>query len=280
MTQPTRTTSPDPVRLLASALRLAAYGIAVFPCAPDAKRPLTRHGLLDATTDAGTIRDWWRRHPRANIAMPTGVHSHDVLDVDVHQNGSGYTAYNRLVRAGLVDSFSRLVITPSGGLHAYFTGTQQPSSSLPAHHLDLKATGGYVLVPPSVVDGRPYELIRRSNGPHQRLDWQAVRNLIAPAGAARLAPERVAAPVGIEPLARWVARLPEGRRNAGTFWAACRAVEQGFTDLHLLIDAAVEAGLPHVEATRTVHSATRSHAPASTQATSTRLTPPRSRGAS
>jgi len=56
--------------------------------------------------------------------------------------------------------------------------------------------------------------------------------------------------------------LPEGRRNAGTYWAACRAVEQGVTDLTPILDAAVRAGLPHREAARTIASAQRPAAPA------------------
>ena len=39
--------------------------------------------------------------------------------------------------------------TPSGGLHAYFTGTSQRNGHLPGQHLDFRSAGGYVLVPPS-----------------------------------------------------------------------------------------------------------------------------------
>jgi hypothetical protein len=66
----------------------------------------------------------------------------------------------RSSRAGLLDGASAYVATPSGGLHAYFTGTGQRNGHLPAHHLDFRSTGGYVLAPPSHVDGRPYQLIK------------------------------------------------------------------------------------------------------------------------
>lgn len=56
-----------------AALAYAPRGVAVFPCAPDAKRPLTRHGLLDATTDRGQLVRWWRRWPQAKIGLTTGA---------------------------------------------------------------------------------------------------------------------------------------------------------------------------------------------------------------
>ena len=60
-------------------------------------------------------------------------------------------------------------------------------------------------------------------------------------------------------LAAWVARLPEGNRNAGLFWAACRAAETGHPEaLDALAEAAQTAGLPEDEIRRTIASARRS----------------------
>jgi len=249
----------DPAAVLATALNLAATGWPVFPCVPGGKRPLTGHGMLDATRDPDQIRTWWRRTPTANLAVPTGAGTIDVLDVDVRATGSGFPAFNAVHRAGLLPGYSRVVATPSGGIHVYFTGTDQPSSRLPSHHLDLKASGGYVLVPPSVVDGRLYEVVRRAGRRSAPLDWAAVRALLDPPappparGEVRQRDDRG----GIAALARWVEGLPEGRRNAGAYWAACRAVEQGIDDLAPLVDAAVRAGLPEREAARTIASAQR-----------------------
>jgi hypothetical protein len=247
--------TPDPEQLLATALQRAAAGHPVFPCVPDTKRPLTTHGLLDASTDQDQIRSWWHRTPTANLAVPTGMASYDVLDVDLRPNGSGYPAFNQLLRAGLLDFYSHVVLTPSGGLHAYFIGTQQPSARLAAEHLDFKATGGYVLAPPSAIGGRSYLLVRRTPGPHGPLDWAAVREILAPAPAATS--DRRSTPVSVERLARWVSQLPEGQRNMGTFWAACRAAENGILELQPLVDAAVAAGLSRHEAVRTIGSAIR-----------------------
>jgi hypothetical protein len=258
-------TPPPPAQVdtdavLATALRLAARGTPVLPCAPGQKRPLTAHGLYDATTDPDRIRSWWHRHPTANLAVPTGRTFHDVLDVDVRADGSGFPAFHRLQAEGLLDGHTHVVSTPSGGLHAYFPGTSRPSGRLPAHHLDLKAAGGYVLVPPSVVDGRAYELVRETGRRPRPLNWDAVRALLDGPPPTPVTPlERPQRRSDLTTLARWVERLPEGQRNTGTYWAACRAVEQGVHDLSPLVQAAVSAGLPHAEAMRTVSSALRSN---------------------
>jgi hypothetical protein len=63
-----------------------------------------------------------------------------------------------------------------------------------------------------------------------------------------------------EKLAAWVASRPEGARNHGLFWAACRMVEDGHsfdTTASVLGEAAQAAGLPEREATTTIRSACR-----------------------
>jgi hypothetical protein len=61
---------------------------------------------------------------------------------------------------------------------------------------------------------------------------------------------------GIDGLAGWVARLGEGNRNAGLFWAACRALEAcPATSLDPLADAARQAGLGDREIRATLESA-------------------------
>ena len=127
-------------RLLA-ALHYAARGWSVFPCWPGAKNPMTPHGFHDATTDRDTIIEWWRRAPDANIALPTGPSSADVLDVDVRPNGNGWSALRVLVAAGLLAGAMRTVRTPSGGLHLYFLPTGQHCGRVPGRFIDLKATG-------------------------------------------------------------------------------------------------------------------------------------------
>ena len=239
----------------AAALAYAAAGWPVFPCKPDQKAPDTAHGFKDATTEPAVIRAWWSADGRRNVAIATGAPGPDVLDVDVKPDGSGFAAFNRLKRAGLLTGARALVRTPSGGLHAYYAGTCQPSGRLVRDFLDFKASGGYVLAPPSVVGGRPYELLDHRGGADGRLDWQAVSRLLEPPTPPARPRGRSAGDLG--KLAAWVAALKEGNRNGGLFWAACRATEAGHDDLDDLVAAAVTAGLAEAEARRTVASAAR-----------------------
>jgi hypothetical protein len=241
---------------LRSALAFAESGWPVFPCQGGQKIPATRHGFLDATADEEQITRWFSRHPNWNLAIATGAPGPDVLDVDQHgKAGNGFAAFNRLTRAGFLDGASAYVRTPSGGLHAYFAGTDQRNGHLPAHHIDFRSTGGYVLTPPSQVDGKPYQLIKTMDG-GGGLDWAAAAQLLQP-------PERQQRPqIRHEPggdlsqLARWVARQEQGNRNAGLFWAANRALDADHAaDLSPLAAAARQAGLGEQEIHQTLDSA-------------------------
>ena len=243
---------------LRQALAYARRGWPVFPCRPGEKIPATRHGFRDATTDQQQITDWFARHPGRNLAIATGAPGPDVLDVDQHgPDGNGFAALGRLTQAGLLTGVTAYVRTPSGGLHAYFTGTGQRNAHLPAHHLDFRSQGGYILAPPSQVGGHPYQLLKRLDG-RDGLDWDAVTQLLQP-GRQQQHPQPHPAPDhALDHLARWVASQPEGNRNAGLFWAANRALEADpAADLSPLAAAARHAGLGDQEITRTLDSARR-----------------------
>jgi hypothetical protein len=248
---------------LGHALAYAAAGWPVFPCLPGRKAPDTPNGFKDATTDPEVIRAWWAARPGRNVAIATGSPGPDVLDVDTGPAGSGWAAFGRLKRAGLLAGASALVHTRSGGLHVYFAGTGQACGRLPRHFLDFKATGGYVLAPPSFVgaDGKPagtYTLIEHRNGTG-RLDWQAARQLLDPPPPL---PRKAARNGNITALVEWVAARQEGDRNHPLYWAAKQAALAGSLDseaAELLVDAALRAGLAggEREARRTIASAAR-----------------------
>lgn len=256
---------------LASAAELLGTGaIPVFPCAPGGKRPLTAHGFQDASADLTVISSWWRRQPDANIGVPTGaVGGIDVVDVDVHDTGSGYAAFEHARRAGFVEGWAWMVRTPSGGLHAYFLRTdqrQQRSWQVPGKHIDFRGDGGYIIVPPSQVtsdDGvsRSYQQIAvaedRRPGP---VDAAGLRGFLDPPRPMRPPPDLPSTGARPDKLAAWVASRPEGARNGGLFWAACRMAEEGHdlsATTSLLGEAAYAAGLPEREAMATIRSAYR-----------------------
>lgn len=134
--------------ILQAALAYATAGIPVFPCASD-KRPRTKHGYKDATTDPAVIADWWGQWPDALIGVPTGAASGiAVLDLDVKPDkGKDGTAH-------VPDWQSRSHIiarTQGGGVHLYFKAEGAPhcTSDVIAVGVDTRGNGGYVVAPPS-----------------------------------------------------------------------------------------------------------------------------------
>lgn len=253
---------------------LAAAGVPVFPCAPGGKRPTSEHGFHDATTDPEQVTAWWRRWPKANIGVPTGHESGwEVVDVDRKSTGSGFAAFDRARRMGLVPGWVALVRTPSGGMHAFFPADPyraQTSWQAARVHVDFRGAGGYVVVPPSVVEmaggaRAGYELIGGTQPHAAAVDAKALRDFLDPRPEPSFrSSTSMAGVVDAEQLAGrlagWVATLGEGERNRGLFWAACRLAENGIrpTDaLDVLSAAASHAGLPDREIAATVRSAYR-----------------------
>ena len=240
------------------ALTCAERGWPVFPCQPGRKAPATPHGYLDATTDPAQIRAWFARRPELNLAVATGAPGPDVLDIDNRgEAGDGFPALARLNAAGLLDSSTCTVRTPSGGLHLYFSGSGQRSGHLPARHIDFLSGGGYVLTSPSQIGGVPYQYAPGRARHGHPLDWPAVLRLLE---AAREHQRAAPAPAADQTaaLTRWVAAQRAGNRNNALFWAANRALETDpAADLSPLAAAARQAGLDDPEITSTLNSARR-----------------------
>jgi hypothetical protein len=131
--------------MIRSALSLAAQGVAVFPCRCRDKIPATAHGLKDATTDPEQITAWWTEQPGYNIAVATGAISKIfVVDVD------GPDAELELQRLSLPATVQTIT---ARGKHYFFKYPSVPirnSASKVARGVDIRGTGGYCIVPPSV----------------------------------------------------------------------------------------------------------------------------------
>ena len=255
--------------LSVAAQHLISRDVPVFPCVPGGKLPLTAHGFKDASTARSIVEDWWRRWPDANIGVPTGAAGGiDVVDVDVHDSGSGFPAFECARRAGFVEGWAWLVDTPSGGLHAYFLRTnesKQRSWQVPNKHIDFRGDGGYIIIPPSRImgeDGSWRSYTQKAIAQHQpgAVDAAGLRGFLDPPRPIRPPADAPAAGTRPAQLAVWVASRPVGDRNGGLFWAACRMAEKGF-DLSeattVLGEAAYTAGLPEREALSTIRSAYR-----------------------
>ena len=174
--------------VLRAALACADKEWPVFPCHPSRKVAATPNGYLDATTDRAQVREWFGARPELNLAVATGAPGPDVLDVgNLGPEANGFRGLWRLHEAGLARGATACIDTPSGGMHVYFDGSAQPSDRLPGHYLDFIAKGGYVLVPPPHVSGRPYAGVNIPDR-HGGLDWDAAVRLLDPARQARREP--------------------------------------------------------------------------------------------
>jgi putative DNA primase/helicase len=151
--------TPNPPSSGEVARSYAHRGWPVFPCrseeGPERKRPLTEHGFHDSAHDERTIRAWWRCWPDALIGVPTGCTSgFVVLDIDVkYDDANGYDTLEDLGFAVLPNT--PMVLTPSGGLHIYFSPPEHLELRCTEGErgrgiglgLDWRGTGGYVIVP-------------------------------------------------------------------------------------------------------------------------------------
>ncbi len=147
------------VELREATLEYASAGWPIFTCVPNEKRPLTKNGFKDASSDPEQVARWLAQWPNANVATPTGeAAGADVLDVDVKEGAVGDVSLAKLVAefGPLPKTWTQR--TPSGGVHYFFRPTAGLKTSIGklAPGIDVKAEGGYVLIPPSVIDGNPY----------------------------------------------------------------------------------------------------------------------------
>jgi putative DNA primase/helicase len=156
---------PDPAipvddLYLHAALLFAQAGCPVFPVAAGSKKPMKgSHGYLDATRDPEMLKSWWRQHPGANIAMPTGQRSAIVVfDWD---GATGVQTRRRLVEEHGPLPRARTHLTGSGkglqDLFAYVDGIPSSVKAIEdAPGLDVLAEGRYFVVPPSIGPARRY----------------------------------------------------------------------------------------------------------------------------
>lgn len=141
--------------VVAAALEYAARGWPVFPLQAairgvkeSGKRPLTKHGVKDATTDARQIRAWWATWAEANVGIACGEEL-VVVDIDT---ATPPAPFDELPAS--------LTVTTGRGMHVYLdpAGETFPNRANVRPGVDVRSAGGYVVAPPSVhYTGRVYQ---------------------------------------------------------------------------------------------------------------------------
>ncbi|WP_213456680.1 bifunctional DNA primase/polymerase [Rhizomonospora bruguierae] len=127
---------------------------------------LTCHGFYAATTDPARVAAIVAAVPSGQLALRTGAASGTVV-LDVDPRHDGHHTMNGLIANGLLPPTAH-VITGRGGPHLYY---RHPDTHVPCSQgkpgqglgpgIDVKADGGYVVLPPSVHPrtGRPYRWV-------------------------------------------------------------------------------------------------------------------------
>jgi len=133
--------------LLEIALQLIREGIPIFPLLPGKKRPIYPGGFHNATCDEEQVREWWKKHPNANIGVPTGRASGiTVVDVD------GPVGVESIRNAIGSLPETRVHMTPHGthNLYQFDESFHEQNGILPK--VDIKSDKGYLVWAGSIVD--------------------------------------------------------------------------------------------------------------------------------
>jgi len=215
------------VSLAEAAAYYAHMGWPVFPLA--GKIPYKdSQGYKDATTDLESINAWWMSHPTSNIGLATGERSGViVLDIDPPE---GYYSIKELQTTYSPLPDTTRSRTAHGGLHYFFQypddgNRYQNAVGLNGHEgVDIRATCGYAVLPPSKLYGRLSYTWGNPETPIAPLPiW--LKDMILEAQE-----QRESIPQGLRfarsPTEYWLAqaldKAREGNRNAVGFWMACQ----------------------------------------------------------
>lgn len=132
-------------------------GFTLFPLKANSKaEQLLPSRIHDASNDILKVISWKKQYPKCNFATKTG-NGLLVIDVDVKNGKNGVDTLEPFL-----DAFPKTRIAKScnGGYHYYFKTNRPIRCSVNLYdEIDIRADGGYIVLPPSEVDGRKYEWI-------------------------------------------------------------------------------------------------------------------------
>ena len=143
--------------LTTTAMNWTDSGIAVIPVAYRDKRPELPawREFQQRLPTAAEIAQWFRGRLH-NLAVITGWRGLTVLDFDQRP---AYELWRDWSRAAAPRPRFSYTVETARGVHVYLF-VDEPTPTMRAGCIDIKAQGGYVLAPPSIhPSGRPYRLL-------------------------------------------------------------------------------------------------------------------------
>ena len=154
------------MNMIEAAAAYAQSGWKVFPLWPRTKKPMTTHGLNDASSDPEQVNRWWQAKRDANIAVACGAASGIfVIDLDAIDDTNAYDgqATWQSLAAHYGDTETRQQRTGGGGLQLFFlhpgAGVEISNRAQLLPGIDVRGDGGYTVVGPSIHPdtGKAYE---------------------------------------------------------------------------------------------------------------------------
>lgn len=208
-------------------------GWKVFPCHPNSKKPILDDWPALATDDPIRIAAWMVEYPGCNWAVACGPSGLAVIDIDPPIGEDSLFAFE--CEHGFLPD-TREHRSARGGRHLIFAGTVANSVGKIGPKLDTRGGNGYIVIPPSTFEDKPYEVI------HDR-PIAALPDFVAPAVARAREREKAAGVVHLddatavsrvrELLKGYVARGHIAREGDGgddrTFAVAAEVLNLGLT---------------------------------------------------
>ncbi len=118
----------------------------LFPCSSENKKPLTSNGFKGASLNPDAIAKWHSQYPDCAWGTPTSS-EYGVVDIDPRNGGD--TTWASLIREHGPIPECPTVHTGGGGWHYVMRFPPGTRCGKIGVGIDLKADGGYVIVPPS-----------------------------------------------------------------------------------------------------------------------------------
>lgn len=211
--------------------RLLDLGLVPVPAISNEKRPaMPWKGLQSSPPSHEQLDDLFTQHPRAD-GLGILTNGLVIIDVDMMEDGAPNPFLDDPNVAPHLKA-APAVQTPSGGTHFYFKApagaSLRNSTSLLAPRVDVRADGGFLMVPPSARGGKPYVWML-----DQPLFVQVneLPELPKPI-LARLAPDP--APQAEPASNAELDPIHEGERNNVLFRMACRWRRDGHFDREIM----------------------------------------------
>ena len=180
------------------------------------KHPRVPKGFKEGTDDVLTVADWISKWPDTNWGLSTGKPSNViVLDVDEKDTVSGLDSLKTL--ESINGKLPSTLTQTTGGLgkHYFFKYPRNvekvPSSvGVVAPGIDVRADGGYVILPPS------------NHRSGKKYSWNNFGTTIAecPSWLLSLMMKKSSS-VTIDKIKEKASEIPSGRRNEALFYIAC-----------------------------------------------------------